>query len=168
MMGSPFELPREDGNPLDMVEDYTKSKGWRTVRHDDDLMTVIMKGDKGDYEICIEWQDEFSSLLFACSMPLEIGDAHYEMAARALEQINQNLWMGHFDLSNEGKYPTWRYTLLCRLVPSVVATDIAADIIDIAVAECNRFHSTFQLVKEGDIRLQDNLHAAVFETVGEA
>ena len=63
---------------------------------------------------------------------------------------------------------TYRYTLLCRMIPPGVAVDIVADVLDIAIAECNRFFSTFQLVQVGDAGLQENIHAAVFETVGEA
>jgi hypothetical protein len=168
MASSPLYSLSHDSNPLDMIEDFAATKGWRRARHDDDLMTLIVSGEKGEYEVCVEWQEEFSSLLFACSLPLKIEDAQYEMAAHTIEQINQNLWMGHFDLSNKGQFPTFRYTLLCRLLPVGIVSDIVADVIDIAVAECNRFFTTFQLVQAGDVGLQDNLHAAVFETVGEA
>lgn len=168
MTGSSVFAAHGNSNPLDMIEELAANKGWRRARHDEDLMTVIVSGDTGEYEICMEWQDEFSALLFACSLPLEIGEANYEIAARTIEQINQNLWMGHFDLSNKNMFPTYRYTLLCRLIPAGIAVDIVSDILDIAVAECNRFYSTFQLVQAGDVRLQENLHAAVFETVGEA
>jgi hypothetical protein len=65
-------------------------------------------------------------------------------------------------------FPTFRHTLLCRMVPFAVVLDLAADAIDIAVAECNRFHTTFQLLQAGDVQLQDNITAMVFETVGEA
>jgi hypothetical protein len=168
MMASPFELAHDDGNPLDMVEDFARGKGWKTTRHDTELMTVLVKSAKGEYEVCMEWQDEFSAVLFACSIPLEIKDENYEMAAHALEQINENMWMGHFDLSNKGLYPTYRYTLLCRMIPATIAVEIVADVFDIAIAECDRFYSTFQLAQAGDVRLQDNLSAAVFDTVGEA
>jgi hypothetical protein len=58
--------------------------------------------------------------------------------------------------------------MLFRMIPSGIAVDIVQDLVEIAVAECNRFYATFQMVQAGDIGLQDNLHAAVFETVGEA
>ena len=91
-----------------------------------------------------------------------------ESAARTLEHINQNLWLGHFDLSNKSTYPTFRHTMLFRMIPSGIAVDIVQDLIEIAIAECNRFYSTFQMLQKGDVGLQDNLHAATFETVGEA
>jgi hypothetical protein len=90
------------------------------------------------------------------------------MAIEALEKINKNMWLGHFDLSNKDKYPTFRHTLLLRMIPTGIAVDLIADVFEIALAECDRFHTTFQLAKEGDMRLHDDLDAVVFETVGEA
>lgn len=168
MINAPFELAHEDNNPLDLVEDFAHGKGWKFNREDDEFMTITIKGDKIDFEVCLEWQEEFSALLFACTMPIAIGSAQYESAVKTLEQVNQNIWMGHFDLSNKNCYPTFRHTTLLRMIPAGIAVDIVADMIDIAVAECNRFTTTFQLVQAGDVRLHDNLSAAVFETVGEA
>ena len=169
MINAPYEMTQEDdNNPLDMAEELAEARGWKFTREDEDFLTIAIQGMKESYDICMEWQDEFSSLLFACTIPLEISEKHYESAARTLEQVNQNMWLGHFDLSNKGKYPTFRHTLLFRMIPSGLAVDIVNDVIEIALAECNRFYTTFQLVQAGDVRLQDNLHAAVFETVGEA
>lgn len=164
---SPYEA-NEDNNPLDMIEEVVQARGWKFERGDNDYLTVEMPGQKFTYDICMEWQEEFSSLLFACSIPVEISTQHLESAARTLEQINQNLWLGHFDLSNQGKFPTFRHTFLLRMIPTGLAVDIVNDVFDLAIAECNRFATTFQLVQAGDVRLQDNISAAVFETVGEA
>jgi hypothetical protein len=168
MIGVPFELAHDDNNPIDMVEEFVESKGWTFTRHDDCLIDVVLPGQKTKFNVSMEWQEEFSSLLFACSLPLEISAGNYEMAVQALEKINQNLWLGHFDLSNQNKFPTFRHTLLLRMVAPVTAIDLVADVFDIAAAECNRFYTTFQLAQAGDIRLHDDLHAAVFETIGEA
>lgn len=165
---SPYEVTAEGNNPLDMIEELIEARGWSFERTDDDFIMVSLPGHKVSYEICMEWQEEFSSLLFACSLPLEISEANYESATRVIEQINQNLWLGHFDLSNKGKIPTFRHTFLFRMIPSGLAVDIVNDVLELALAECNRFYTTFQMIQAGDVRLQDNLHAAVFETVGEA
>jgi len=170
MINSPFDYAPDvgDNNPLELVEELCESKGWKFVRVDNDLMTLTVQGTKVKYEICLEWQEEFSALLFACSMPVEIKDERYDDAAATIQEINENLWMGHFDLSNKGVFPTYRHTLLFRMIPSGIAVDIVQDTIEIAIAECNRFYATFQLIQAGDTRLQDNLNAAIFETVGEA
>lgn len=168
MISAPYELPHDDNNPLDMVEELAEAKGWKFTRDDNDFLILTMPGFKDSYEVTLEWQEEFSSVLFSCTMNIGITESHYEATMRTLEQVNRNMWMGHFDLSTEGKYPTYRQTLLFRMIPTGLAVDIINDVMEIALAECNRFYTTFQLVAAGDVRLQDNLHAAVFETVGEA
>ena len=170
MISSPFDYQPEidDNNPLDLVEELAEQKGWTVVRSEEDLIVLSVQGLKMKYEICMEWQEEFSALLFACSMPIEIATANFEIACQSIEQINQNLWLGHFDLSNKNTHPTFRQTLLFRMIPSGIALDIIQDTVEIAVAESNRFFTTFQCIQAGDVRMQDNLSAAVFETVGEA
>ncbi|MBI3440271.1 MAG: YbjN domain-containing protein [Proteobacteria bacterium] len=168
MISIPFELSYEDNNPLDMVEELATTKGWSCVRSEEAVLTITLPGQKSTFELSMEWQEEFSALLIACSIPLEISEANYEIAVQALEKINQNLWLGHFDLSYKGKYPTFRHTLMLRVIPAGVAVDIIADIFEIATAECNRFYTTFRLAHEGDMRLHDDLNAAIFETIGEA
>lgn len=168
MMSVPFDLPNDDNNPLDMIEDVAASKGWKITEQAEDYIGLTVKGEKADYTVFVEWQDEFSALLFSCAMPIEMTEANYETAARTLERVNQNIWLGHFDLTYKGNMPTFRHTMLFRMIPSGIAIDIVQDLFEIAIAECNRFFSTFQLVQAGDVRVEDNLSAAVFETVGEA
>lgn len=168
MISIPFEASYDDNNPIDMVEELAMAKGWAFTRLEDIAVNITLPGQKAKFDVNMEWQEEFSALLIACSLPMEIGPANYEMAAQALEKINQNLWLGHFDMSNKGKYPTFRHTLLLRMIPASIAVDLIADVFEIAMAECNRFYTTFQLAQAGDIRLHDDLNAAVFETIGEA
>lgn len=168
MIGSPLEVGQEDNNPLDMIEDLVASKGWKFHREDDEFLMIELQGQKEVFEVCLEWQEEFSALLMTCSLPIKISPAHHEIAVRTLEQINQNLWLGHFDLSGRDGSPALRHTLLMRMIPAGLAVDLVHDLLDLTLAECNRFYTTFQLVQAGDVALQDNISAAVFETVGEA
>lgn len=169
MIGVPFELSHGDNSPLDLLEDLAEGKGWAFSRVDANTLDLDLPGQKATIEAAIEWQEEFSALVIACSLPMDIAPAQHDMAAQALEKINQNLWLGHFDLSTQGKHPTFRHTLLLRMVPAGIAVDLVADALDLAIAECNRFYSTFQLAQAGDAtKLHDDLSAAVFETIGEA
>ncbi len=162
-------LPRNDeGSPLDMIQDLAEAKGWVFERRDPDMLALKMPGKAHTYEAWLEWQEEFSAVLFSCTLPLDIKDEYFEAAARTLEQVNQNLWLGHFDLSAKGNVPTFRHTILLRMVPANVGFDLVQDLLDLAAAECDRFIGTFELLASGDIRLEESLTATVFETVGEA
>lgn len=167
MISMPFELSYEDNNPLDLIEELVNSKGWKVSESDGEFMVIEAKGDKTTYQMCVEWQEEFSALLFSCAMPVEITDATYETAIRTIEKANQNIWLGHFDLSHKNR-PTFRHTMMLRMIPAGIAVDIAQDLFNLAISECDRFYTTFQLIQAGDIAAVDNLKAVVFETVGEA
>ena len=169
MIHAPFEMAEhDDNNPLDLAEDFVQGKGWTYTRDDSDMLVVKMPGQKTNFDVCMEWQEEFSALLFAVTLPVTISKEQLVSAAKTLDQVNQNIWLGHFDLSNRNTHPTFRHTMLLRMIPAGIAVDMIIDLMDIALAECNRFYPTFQMVQADDAGLQDNLHAAVFETVGEA
>src|SRR5690606_19009092 len=83
-------------NPMDLVEEIATGEGWSFTRQSHEAIFLRVKGKTETwYDIHLEWQEEFSALLFAFSIPVEIQDQNYEMTIQALEQINQNLWMGH-------------------------------------------------------------------------
>ena len=158
----------DDSSPLDMIQDLAEAKGWHFERRDPDMLAIKLPGKSHTYEAWMEWQDEFCAVLLSCTLPVEIRDEHYETAARTIQQVNENLWLGHFDLSTKGSVPTFRHTLLLRMMPANVSFEITQDLLELAAAECDRFISTFQLLSQGDARVEENLTAAVFETVGEA
>ena len=83
----------------------------------------------------------------------------------AFTEVEQQLGAPTIVVANAG---ITKDTLLLRMIPTGIAIDLVADILDIAGAECNRFYTTFQLAQAGDVRLHDDLSAAVFETIGEA
>ena len=168
MIGMPFEMSGEDQNPLDLIEDLADNKGRAFTRHDDNVLTLTIKGQVAIYDLELEWQEEFASVITSCWMNLPVREEHQAAAAQTLQNVNENLWLGHFDFSTEGYKPTFRHTLMLRLVPVTVSAEMLSDLIDLALAECDRFHTTFKMLSIGDIRMQDALNAAIFETIGEA
>ena len=167
-MNSPFEMTCNENNPLELVEEFVESKGWEFSRPDESYLNISLPGKYSDLDLNLEWQEEFSALLIACSIPVEITPQRYETVTQALEKINQNLWLGHFDLSNKNKYPTFRHTLVLSMIPTNFSANLVTYVTEIAKAECDRFHATFKQAQDGDTNLHDGLQAVVFETVGAA
>lgn len=168
MMSVPFDVANDDSHVLDLIEDMAEHKGWAFTRHDDDTLTLTLKGQVAVYDMELEWQEEFNAVLFSCVMNLPMRDENRAHAAETAQRANENLWLGHFDFSTEGARPTFRHTLMLRLISSAIAAEMIGDLIELAAAECDRFHTTFSMLSAGDTRMQDALHAAIFETVGEA
>jgi hypothetical protein len=63
--------------------------------------------------------------------------------------------------------PLFRHSLLLRGT-SGLAVEQMEDLVDIAVAECERFYPSFQYVVWAGKTPQEALAAAILETVGEA
>ena len=95
---------------------------------------------------------------------LEIGEINHEMAVLALEQINTNLWLGHFDLSYKYK-PTFRHTLLLRMIPSGIATDLAAGGLGRSDAPSNDVAAALELLDRADEPTLRVLAAAVARAI---
>lgn len=169
-MNMMFEHAYHETSPLEMIIDLAESKGFACQRNDDESVDITVTGKHADLTLSMAWQEDYAALLVACYVPVEVTDATREATVKALDTINQNVWLGHFDLSGDGDMlcPTFRYTLLMNMVPAHVSMHLIADVVDVAIAECERFYPTFQQAQEGDIRLYDGLSAIVFETVGEA
>ena len=83
-----------------------------------------------------------------------------------LAQLNERLWLGHFDLWTEESVPLFRHTLLVRGGP--LTPEHVEEVVDIAVSECERAYPAFQFVIWGGKTADEAITAAMFETVGEA
>ena len=84
-----------------------------------------------------------------------------------LSLINERMWFGHFELCSEAGTPMFRHTMLTRGWHGVNAEQLE-DLVDIAVAECERFYPAFQFVLWGGKSPADALEAAMVDPAGEA
>ena len=169
MISMPFDLAQDDNNPLDMIEDFLASKGWHFDRISDEHLYCNVPG-RNDVEFLVQlhWQNEFSALEFRCAIELNIQEQYNAVAADLLMKINENMWLGHFDILANIQQPMFRHTLMLQSIPCGIATEMVESLINVSVNECDRFYPTFQLLSEGDVRTQESLEAAMLKTVGEA
>ena len=166
MISSSYNLSVEDNNPLDVLQDLSKSKKWELVRENEDLLIIDFIGDQQNYKLFIEWQEEFQSLQVSCLINLTLEETQIPAAAQLILEINENLWLGSFNISK--LQPVFNYAMMLQAVPDTMSIPMILDLLDIMVAECDRFYTTFELLSNGDVRTRDVLSAAMFETVGEA
>src|SRR5690606_7723712 len=80
--------------------------------------------------------------------------------------INQRLWMGHFEVWDDGEI-VFRHamTLMTGEQPSLAQ---AAGMIDVAVEAADRFYPAFDFMVRGARSAAEAMAACMFETVGEA
>jgi len=81
--------------------------------------------------------------------------------------INEQLWIGHFDLWATNGILLFRHALI---MPSngMLSIDQAQTLIDVAVDECDRFYPVFQFIIWGGKTPSEALASALIDTHGEA
>lgn len=137
-------------NPLDFIEDIMIGRDWTFERMDEDRLIVQVTGKFGTYDMAFNWQDDVKALKFSAMMDLSMHVTKMDEAHKAINTINSNLWLGHFDLQTDrGAYlPTFRYTSLLRGMTEGSGATHLEDMIQIGLAECERYYMTFDLLSK--------------------
>lgn len=168
MMDTQFEQIETDINPLDNVEDILHAHNWTFDRMTNDELIVEVTGKSTNYRLFFIWQADMNALQICVQYDLEIMGNNFEMAQKAILSINENLWMGHFDLPKSSKKPSYRYNCLLRAVARNNAAEIIEDIVDIALAQCERNAPLFTILTSANDINDQTLSLAMMETAGES
>ena len=146
-------------NPLDGVEEALMNNDWVYSRPQHDELAVHIHGKNCNYSLTFLWQEEFRALQFFCLYDMDIPNHKREQAIRAIHNVNENIWLGHFelpDIQKNNSFPQFRHTSLFRGANIASGADLIADLIDIGVSECERHFSIFDLLAR-DTNLDDSL-----------
>ncbi len=154
-------------NPLDVVEEIVTANDWPFDRSSDDEMVVEIAGRWCDYRLFFVWQGEVSAMQFSCQLDLKVPAGRRPDVHELLAEVNTRLWLGHFDLSPEETNPTFRQTTLLRGARAA-SQEQMEDLVEIALAECERYYPAFQFAISGGKNAQEAISAAILDTMGEA
>jgi hypothetical protein len=155
------------GNPIDLVEEIAVANDWAHDRAGDEELVVEITGRWCDYRLYFGWQEEIGALHFSCAFDMKAAPGRRGAVYELLALANEKLWLGHFDLSAADKAPVFRHALLLRGLAMASAEQVE-DLIDIALAECERFYPAFQLVLSSGETAAQAIAAAITDPVGEA
>ncbi|MFN0042470.1 MAG: YbjN domain-containing protein [Alphaproteobacteria bacterium] len=154
-------------NPLDTMEEIVASNDWAHERMSDEEMVAGVGGQWCDYRIHCAWSDDLSALHFSCSLDIRVPARRLTAVNELLAMVNGKLWVGHFDLANEDRLPTFRHTVLLRGARGATVEQLE-DLLDVAIHESERYYPAFQYVIWGGRPPAEAIQAAVLEPVGEA
>lgn len=161
-----IDLFEDVSNPLDSVEEILYANQWVFDRMNEDQLTVQITGKMGDYKLLFNWQEEFSAMQFSCQFDLDIHRDAMDLAAKMMTSINSNLWLGHFDIHQGTDIPCFRHTTLFRGMTQTSGAEHIEDLVDIALAECERFYPVFDILSHGIPANNDDLKLASMSVAG--
>lgn len=156
----------EVSNPLDSVEEIFYANQWVFDRMADDELSVQVTGKMGEYKLFFRWQEEFSAMTFRCQMDMDIHRSAIDEAKKMMSTINAGLWLGHFDLQDGTDIPCFRHTTLFRGMVQTSGVEHLEDLVDIALAECERFYPVFDILSRGLPANDDDLKLAAMSVAG--
>ena len=160
------DYEREDAAPIDMLESYFAAHGWEHERQDDEVIAKV-KGSWTQYELRALWRDEDSVIQFLAFPDIRVTDERRSAIYEAIGLINEQLWVGHFDMWTKDGIVMFRHALLLAGGVEVAGRQCEA-LLDAALDTSERYFQAFQFVVWAGKSARESLDAAMFETVGEA
>ena len=159
-----FERP---GNPVDTIETVAALNDWSFERSADDEITISIAGSWCDYHVSFTWMEEVEALHLACAFDLKVTELRKTEVVRLLAMVNEQLWMGHFDLWHKEGVVMFRQSLMLAGGAEASSAQIEA-MLSNALDNCERYYQSFQFVVWAGHSASEALDTALFETVGEA
>ena len=155
-------------NPLDSVEEILSANNWVFNRMNNDELMVQVTGKACAYRLFFIWQEDMNAMQFCCQYDLAVSNKNLDIAARALMKINEGLWMGHFDIPADTRTPSFRQTCLMRGMNGPSYIEHIEDLVDISMAQCERFYAAFHLLSMAHVANDENMTLALMDTAGES
>ncbi len=153
-------------NPIDLFEHIADENDWAFDRSSEDELTLAIPGNWSDYHISINWRPDLEALHLACAFDLKVKSARIPEIHRLLAQINEQMWLGHFDFWAAEGLLLYRQSLLLNAAEPTMQQCEA--LTASALEACERYYQAFQFVVWAGKKAEDALASSMFETEGQA
>lgn len=153
-------------NPVDIVENIATFHDWAFERSTDDELTMSVTGTWCDYHLSLNWRDDLESLHMACAFDLRVSEPRLAEVYKLIAVINEQLWLGHFDLWRKEGLLLYRHGLMLNGAEPTAGQCEA--LLHAALEACERHYQAFQYVIWAGRSAEEALAMAMFETEGEA
>ena len=153
-------------NPVDIVERIATVYDWAFERNNEDELSLSVAGTWSDYHISLNWRDDLEALHMACAFDLKVPAARLNEIYRLIASINEQMWIGHFDLWRKEGLLLFRHGLM--LNGAEPTNEQCEALLHAALDGCERYYQAFQYVIWAGQSAEDALATTMFETEGQA
>lgn len=153
-------------HPVDMVEKIATINDWPFERSTDDELTLNVAGTWTDYHVSLNWRDDLETLHLASAFDMKVPLPRSSEMYRLISNINEQLWIGHFDLwANEGLLMYRQGLMLNNAEPTAAQCEA---LMCAALEACERYYQAFQFVIWAGKSAPEALASSMFDTHGQA
>jgi len=157
----------DDAAPVDMLASLFEARGWPCEFVGDDEISGEIQGSWANYQVRGIWRAEDRVLQLLCLPDVRVPDGKRRAVFELLAMVNEQLWLGHFDIWSNGGVLLYRHGLMLG-DDGLLSLSQAQMAVEAAVEECDRFYPAFQFVLWGDKSPADALASALVDAAGEA
>ena len=157
----------DDAAPVEMLAQLFEAHGWPCEFTGEDEISGEIQGSWTTYQVKGVWRREDRVLQLLCLPEIRVPDTKRKVAFELLAMINEQLWLGHFDIWSQGGVLLYRHGLMLG-EEGLLSLTMAQVAVEAAVSECDRFYPAFQFVLWGDKNPREALDAALVDAAGEA
>ncbi|MBZ6378466.1 hypothetical protein B5C34_12740 [Pacificimonas flava] len=156
--------------PLDMLAQYFEAHGWAFERAGDDEIIAKVEGSWTTYQLRALWRDDESVLQFIAFPDVRVPEDKRKAVYEVLGLINEQLWLGHFELWSGDGAVLFRHGVLLEDGSGETGLTLGQThtVVEAAIDECERYYPVFQFVLWADKSPQEALASALIDTAGEA
>ncbi len=152
--------------PLDLIEHIAAKHDWAMDRTSEDELTLTVAGQWTDYHVSINWRGDLETLHIASAFDAKIPENRLNEVYRLVAQINEQLWLGHFDVWIQEGLIMYRHGLMLN---GALATEGQCEaLFKVALEACERYFQAFQFVVWAGKESREALASSMFETEGHA
>ena len=163
---APTEVQRGE-HPLDVVERFAVDKDFAFDRDHEDEIAISTSGALAEYHIAFTWLEDVEAVHIACAFDLKVPERRRTEVLGLVSLINEQLWVGHFDVWSNDGIIMFRHALL--FTGGVGASDAQCEaVLGIGLDACERHYQAFQFVLWAGKSPREALESTLFETSGEA
>jgi hypothetical protein len=155
-------------DPLETVEAVIGSDDrFTSERAEDGDIHFSFKCAWGETVGYFSYREELPALLFTLGFDLQAPKSRRDEAIKLAAQINENLWLGHFDVWSDDGTIIFRHAM-----PMIGRDDISVGEVQAMLAAAldaaERFQPAFHFLILAGMAAEDAAGAALFEIVGAA
>ena len=115
-----FEGARHS-NPVDTIESIAGHHEWPFDRSGENEITISVKAGLADYHVSFAWMEDLEAVHLSSAFDLKVTERRKTEVMRLLSLVNEQMWIGHFDLWSQEALVMFRQTLLPESLPNVSA-----------------------------------------------
>ena len=162
-----MEIENIPVNPIDVVEDVIYQKKWNFSRADDHELVAEIASQWCLYRLYFNWSENIKAISFTVTFDIKFPQNKLSKAYELLGLINENLWIGHFDITNKNGIPAYRHTVLSSSNNDFLHKKLE-DLVDISIYECEKYYPSFQQVLFDEMPPMEALKFSNFDIIGRA